>query len=529
MKFERSISTALITTVVMAVSASASAQEVLNIRLGARDIGAIDPALTVTGDDETVVLQIFNSLVTPPRGTMNMELDQLQPGLAERWEISEDMTTWTFYLRPGVKWHGDYGEVSAEDVKFSYERQMDSTLGGVHGASFSDIDSIEVIDDLTVRFSLRHPNSFFHASALTPGFGRFIVSKAAVEALGDDFRYAPIGSGPYEFSEYRPQEMVILRAFDDYFGGRPEIDELRMRYIPDNNAATIAFIGDELDVSSGERTPQWVTQMEQARPDANLITMLPGSLQFLHFNMKVEPLDNPLVRKAIGHAIDREAWADYYDILSGPLTAIVPEEFFGALPYDQIPVELRYSFDPDLARELLAEAGYPDGFQIQALSSERDDYLTAMLMVQDMVRDVGIDIDLRVVDHATYHANIRDDMGTIVMLSTAIAPTAPAVINEFLHSSAAVGQESALRNFSHYGNLGGSVDDLVEQAVSETDADLQRELLYEAQLQILEDIPVFPLQTAPLLSVMQGDIDLGYEPISGFGQHEFGTARRVRD
>jgi peptide/nickel transport system substrate-binding protein len=512
-----------------ALTLPALSQEVLNLRLGARDIGSIDPALTKTGDDETVVLQIFNSLVAPPRGTMDMDLDSLEPQLAESWEISDDNTVWTFKLREGVKWHGDYGEVSAEDVKFSYERQMDPALGGVHGASFKDIATIEVIDPLTVEFTLHSPNAFFHASALTPGFGRFIVPKAAVEELGDEFGFAPIGSGPFQFAEYRPQDRVVLEAFDDYFLGRPPMDELHLRYIPDNNAATIAFIGGELDVSGGERTPQWVEQIEQAAPDANIITMLPGSLQFLAFNMTVEPLDNVLVRQAIAYAVDRDVWEEVFGILHGDLTAIVPDSFFGAVQTADIPEDLRYDYNPDKARELLTEAGFPDGFAMDVIISERDDYLTNMLMVQDMLRQVGIELNLQVQDHATYHANIREDEGTIVELSTAIAPTAPAVINEFLSEAAAVGKPSALRNFSHYGEIGGNVDDLVSQAVAEPDTAKQMELLREAQLQILRDMPVLPLQTAPLISVMQGDIDLGYEPISGFGQHEYATARRVSE
>jgi peptide/nickel transport system substrate-binding protein len=507
----------------------AVSQEVLNLRLGARDIGSIDPALTKTGDDETVVLQIFNSLISPPRGTMDMNLENLQPQLAESWEISDDKTVWTFHLRPGVKWHKGYGEVSAEDVKFSYERQMDPALGGVHGASFKDIASIEVIDPLTVRFTLKGPNSFFHAAALTPGFGRFIVPKKAVEELGDQFGFAPIGSGPFEFSEYRPQDRVILTAFDDYFLGRPPVDELRLRYIPDNNAATIAFIGGELDVSGGERTPQWVEQIQQAAPDARIITMLPGSLQFLHFNMKVPPLDDVRVRQAIAYAVNRDVWEEVFGVLHGDLTAIVPAAFYGALQIEDIPEDLRYDYDPEKAKALLAEAGFPDGFNIDAIISERDDYLTNMLMVQDMLRQVGIEVNLQVQDHATYHANIREDRGTIVELSTAIAPTAPAVINEFLSEAAAVGKPSSLRNFSHYGEIGGNVDALVTEAVGETDVAKQTELLHEAQLQILRDMPVLPLQTAPLVAVMQGHVDLGYEPVSGFGQYEYATARRVSE
>jgi peptide/nickel transport system substrate-binding protein len=512
-----------------AMTGVALAQETLNIRLGARDIGSLDPALTKTGDDETVALQVFNSLVAPPRGTMDMTLENLQPQLAERWEISEDKTQWTFYLRPGVKWHKGYGEVSAEDVKFSYERQMDPALGGVHGASFKDIESIDVIDPLTVRFTLKSPNAFFHAAALTPGFGRFIVPKKAVEELGDHFGFAPVGSGPFEFAAYHPQNRVVLEAFDDYFLGRPPMDELHLRYIPDNNAGTIAFIAGELDTTGGDRTPEWIASIEAAVPDAKIITMSPGSLQFLHFNMKVAPLDDVKVRQAIAYAIDQSVWEEVFGVLSGPLPAIVPSPFYGALQTEDIPEDLRYEYNPERAKELLAEAGYPDGFSIDAIISERDDYLTNMLMVQDMLRQVGINVNLQVQDHASYHANIREDKGTIVELSTAISPSAPAVINEFLSEAASVGKPSALRNFSHYGELGGNVDEMVSAAVAETDTERQMELLREAQLQILRDMPVYPLQTAPLLSVMQGDIDLGYEPVSGFGQHEFATARRVSE
>ncbi len=504
------------------------AQDALELRLGARDVGSFDPALTKTGDDESVALQIFNSLVAPPRGTMDMRLDHLQPQLAESWEISDDKKTWTFHLRPGVKWQKGYGEVSADDVKFSFERQLDPALGGVHGASFKDIASIDVIDPLTVRFNLKHGNAFFHAEALTPGFGRFIVPKKAVEELGNKFGLNPVGSGPFEFVEYRPQEDVTLKANPDYFGGRPPMDELHFRYIPDNNAATIAFIGGELDQTGGERTQEWVDQIQQAVPDAKIVTILPGSLQFLNLNMTVPPLDNVKVRKALAYAIDRKVWGQVFGVLHGDLETIVPQDFYGAIPLEMVPEDLRYFYDPEKAKALLAEAGYPDGFKIDAIITERSDYLTNMLMVQDMLRKVGVDINLQVQDHATYHANIRQDKGTIAELSTGIAPSAPAVINEFLYSAAAVGKPSALRNFSHYGEVGGSVDKLVDQAVAEPDTDRQLKLLYEAQLQIQRDVPVIPLQTAPIVSVMGGDIDLGYKPVSGFGQYEYATARRVK-
>ncbi len=501
--------------------------QVLNVRLGSRDIGSIDPALTKTGDDETVALQVFNSLVAPPRGTLDVGIEQMQPVLAEKWDISEDRKTWTFHLRPGVKWHKGYGEVSAEDVKFSFERQIDPKLGGVHGASFKSIQSIDIVDPLTVRFNLNATDPFFHVEALIPGFGRFIVPKKAVEELGDKFGFQPVGSGAYEFSEYRPQEAIILKAFDGYFGGRPGIDEINMRYIPDNNAATIAFLGGELDVTGGDRDPRWVDQMKQQAPDANINVLLPGSLQFIAFNMTVKPLDNLKVRQALAYAIDRSQWAKAFGIVHGDLPTIVPEVFYGALKTADIPPELRYDYDPEKAKALLAEAGFPNGFSIDAIISERPDYKVNMLMVQDMLRKVGVNVNLQVQDHASYHANIRQDRGTIVELSTAMEPTAPQVLNEFLSKAAAVGKPSSLRNFSHYGEVGGSVDDLVAKAVAETDTAKQLEYLKEAQLQILRDVPVVALQTAPLITAMHGKLDLGFNPVSGYGQYDYSTAKLV--
>jgi peptide/nickel transport system substrate-binding protein len=243
--------------------------------------------------------------------------------------------------------------------------------------------------------------------------------------------------------------------------------------------------------------------------------------------MKIKPLDDVRVRQAIAYAVDRKVWKSVFGVVHGAMPTIVPEEFYGALKTADIPADLRYDYDPAKAKALLAEAGHPNGFSIEALSSERSDYKQNMLMVQDMLRKIGIDVKLKIMDHASYHAAIRKDEGTIDMLSTAIAPTAPAVINEFLHSAAAVGKPAALRNFSHYGEMGGSVDKLVDEAVGSTDVDRQLALLKEAQLQILRDMPVLPLQTQPLVSALQGNIDLGYKPLSGFGQYEYATARRV--
>ena len=114
----------------------------------------------------------------------------------------------------------------------------------------------------------------------------------------------------------------------------------------------IAFIGKELDQTGGPREPRWVEQIQKARPDAVISIMQPGSLQFLHFNMKVKPLDDVRVRKAIAYAVDRRVWKSVFGVVHGPLPAIVPEEFYGALKTSEIPAELRYDFDLAKAKAL---------------------------------------------------------------------------------------------------------------------------------------------------------------------------------
>ncbi len=514
-----------------ALPAAARAQgagSVLRIGLDARDVGSLDPALTKTGADEQITRQMFNSLVAPPPGTMDGSLETLRGELAERWEISPDRRTWTFRLRPGVRWQRNYGEVTSEDVKFSFERQLDRRLGGSHGSNFRDIERIETPDPLTVVIRLKEPNPFFHVDALLPNFGSFIVPKRAVEEMGENFARRPVGSGAFEFASYTPQDSVVLRAFDSHFAGRPPIDEVRFRYMPDTNARTIAFIGRELESISGARDPRWVERIRTAAPGSVVDVLMPGSLVFIYFNMSRRPFDDIRVRQAIAHALDRRLWARAFGALAGPLPGIVPESFFGALPAEGIPAELRYAHDPDRARRLLAEAGFPNGFQVEAIASERADYRQHMLMVQDQLRRVGIDVQLRMLDHASYHADIRRDRGSIVLLSTGIAPNAATVLGEFLSSAAVVGKPTANRNFAHYGDIGGSIDAELAAAIAAPEPARQVALLREAQVKVLRDLPVFPLMTLGLVSARQASLELGYRPVSGYGWYDLAKARLNR-
>jgi peptide/nickel transport system substrate-binding protein len=508
----------------LAATSGALSQEQLRLGMSARDVNSLDPAFSTGNVDEFIVRQFFNTLVAPPMGRLDVTLDQIEGELAESWEISEDSKAWTFKLREGVQWHGGYGEVTAEDVKFTFDRLRDPEVGSPYSNSFEIIDEVEIVDQYTVTFHLTQPSAFFHVTSLLPRFGSYIVSKAAVEALGDDYRTSPIGSGAFEFTGYDPNESVRGRAFEDYFRGKPEIDEVNFLLMPESSARTLAFFGDQLDIIEGARSPGWIQDLQRQKPDSIFDALRPGSIQNVFLNMTIPPLDDLRVRQAIAHGLDKAVWQEAYDVLSGPLWGPVPEEFYGGLAEADVPTDLRYNYDPERARSLLAEAGYPDGFTIEAFISEREDYLSNMLMMQDQLRQIGINIDLRVVDHTSYHNDINEGQNTLIPYSTSQPPIAVPILQAFYHSDAVVTKPTRNRNFSRFGDIGGNIDEALDAAVSELDPESQLEQFRDIQLEIMRELPMVPLQTLAVLWVRQPWVDLGFEPQAGLGHYQLEQA-----
>lgn len=497
----------------------------IEVGLAARDIGSMDPAFTGGNVDEFVVRQIFNPLISPPHGTLQTDLDQIQGELAESWEVSEDAKTWTFKLREGVQWHKGYGEVTAEDVEFSFERQLDPATGAIYASAYEIIDDVEVVDKYTVRFHLKQPNASFHATSLLPRFGAYVVPKRAVEELGQDFGLQPVGSGPYEFVSYDPQGSVELTANADYFDGAPAVERVSIRLMPETSARTFAFIGGDLDIIEGARSPGWTEDFQKQAQDAVFDALQPGSTQTMFINLTKEPFDDLKVRQAIAHALDQRIWQRAFGVLSGRLWGPAPAEFYGGLQEEDVPEELKYPHDPERAKQLLAEAGLPEGFTVPVFISEREDYRSNMLLIQDQLRKVGINIDLRVVDHSSYHADIRKDLNPLIVYSTSQPPIVVPILDAFYTSDAIVTKETANRNYSHYGDVVGSIDEELQAAISETDAEKQQQMLKDIQLQIMRDLPVIPLQTLAVLYVRQPHLDLGFEVEAGLGNYTLGEAR----
>lgn len=314
--------------------------------------------------------------------------ERFTPLLAERWEVNEDGTVWTFYLRPNVKFH-DGEPLTAEAVKMSIEAAAERG-----GASFiwAPLDSIEVVDDLTVRFNLSYAAPLdLIASSL---YGAWIVSPKALQAAAEDENYfeagISAGTGPYMLESYTPDQEILLTRFDDYWGGWEEgqFDKVLIKIVPEAVVQQQMLEGGEVDLVT--RIP--AENYDRFRNDPNYTVYTEPSFfnYVVFFNTLRPPLDNVKVRQALSYA------TPYEDIIEigakglgtqsrGPVPA-------GVWPWS--PEVKQYTYDLEKARQLLAEAGYPDGgFTLRLTYAAENATEEAFVpLIRDAYAQLGVEV-----------------------------------------------------------------------------------------------------------------------------------------
>ena len=482
----------------LATTSSALAQKTLNVGMAAADVGQLDPHKATTTQDKPVVAWIFNGLVRLKPGSAKLE--DIEPDLAEKWTTSDDKLTWTFNLRKGVKFHGSYGEMTADDVVFSLQRAGNSKSSSF-SADYASVDKIEAVDASTVKITLKSPIPSL-LGIVANYHGGNIVSKKAVEERGENFRISPIGTGPFAFEGYKPNESVTLVSHPGYFRGKPKIDKIVYRFIPSDSSRDLAFEAGELDLIYGRQDQLWVDRMKK-KAGVVVDAVPPGELGMISLNTKQKPLDDVRVRRAIAYAVDPEGMAVHKGkSVATAAQSVVPIGYLGQI--QAMPMEKR---DVAKAKALLAEAGYPNGIQIRSVQTQLPTMLASMQVVQAQLKEAGIDLQLDVVDHQTFHANIRKDLSQVTYYSAARFPVADVYLTQFFHSSSAVLQPKAVTNFSHC----AVADTEIEQARVSTDPAKQLALWASAQKKIAEAVCAVPLFEALQVWARSPAVDYGYK------------------
>jgi len=492
---------ALVVATLVAVAAppawpQADARPELRVRLQFASPGGIyDPARWQYTSDWFVYPSLFNWLVRWKPGTAG---SLLEPDLAESWTVSPDGLTYTFVLRKGVQFQRGFGELTADDVVTSFQRQMTDPTMSFH-EDLGDLAQVQAVDRYTVRLRLKTPNAAFLPAvvAYRPGV---IVSRRAVEQLGDGFARSPVGTGPYSFEQLDAGRRVIVDANDQFFRGRPPVRRIIFEHIPDEVVAAEALIRGEFQIIWTRGNPEAVRLLRGAPGIHIRQTVVYDSLRHVAMNPSFKPTQDVHVRQALSYAINRQQIAAAEPGLELPTDLMRSNQLFGGDA--NVP---RYLYDPAKARQLLTEAGYPNGFRVQILFQTRSPEDIIAAIVQSDWRAAGIDATLQPAE-PTAAFDLRNHFNFQVTVASVGRPGDPDLYfsDLFLSTSKPPGG-------SNYFGYNG-VDALILAARRETNPRARQRIYHQVNAKLMTDLPIIPLSLqifasawrAPVVDMLNG-------------------------
>lgn len=443
------------------------------------DAPSLDPHTTNDVPSSNVAHNIYESLVILD------EDSELQPLLATEWELIND-TTWEFKLREGVKFH-DGSDFNAEVVKANFDRLMDPDIASQRLFLFAMISDIIVVDDYTVQFVTEFPFAPLAAHLAHSGGGMISLEaiKADYEAMergevpGSVIAHNPVGTGYFKFDDWVPGEYIKLVRNEDYWGEKALLDSVTFKVVSEP-LTRLSELETGYSHLAEAIQPSDMTRVE-SHPDLTLNKTPLTSLAYIGFNLNKEPFDDVRVRQAISMAINKDDIID--GIMNGNAVPAVGPIAPGVFGFDESVTPMPY--DPDRAKELLAEAGYPNGFSTTIWTNDNAQRIQTAEYLQSKLSDIGIDLRIEVLEWATYlddTANGRHDM-FILGWST---PTGDAdyALYALFHSKnqGATGNRSFLSD--------ARLDDLLDRGRMEADPDVRREIYREAQELLVELAPM---------------------------------------
>ena len=486
----------LLAPLALATTGGALAQE-LTIGL-ASEPTSIDPHYHNLTPNNGLARQIFDRLIMPD------DNQQLQPGLAVSWEPIDD-TTWEFKLREGVSFH-DGSPFNADDVVFTFQRAPEVPNSPSSFATYIKGKTVEKIDDYTVHIKTEQPYPLMPNDVSTFSI---ISDELGADVSTEDFNAgeAAIGTGAYKFVEYVPGDRVVLERNEDYWGEQPEFQRVVYKPIKSDPSRVAALLAGDVDLIEGVPT----VDIEQIKANEDLAVSQGTSNRviYLHLDHFREdspfvkgkdgstidnPLMNPKVRQAISRAINRPAIVER--IMEGvaiPAGQLLPEGFFGVSP-DLEPVE----YDPEGARALLAEAGYPEGFQL-TIHGPNDRYINDARIaeaVAQMLTRVGIDTAVETMPRSVYFsrassgADGEPEFSFILVGWGAGSGEASSPLKSLIHThDPEMGMGAS--NRGRYSNP--EVDALIRQALATVDDAERQDLLAKATEMAINDGAIIPL------------------------------------
>ncbi|MBA4535656.1 ABC transporter substrate-binding protein [Bacillus aquiflavi] len=480
------------------------------------DSTSLDPATTTEGESFKVTENIFEKLINFGEG--NTELEE---GLALDWEMSEDGLVYTFNLREGVKFH-DGTDFNAEAVVYNFERWIKGNTG-VSGddtpfpyfqSQFGDIiKEVKAVEEYKVQFTLNRPQAVFLKNLAMSPF--VIASPTALEKHGDKFSEHPVGTGPFKFIEWKRNDKIVIEKFEDYWmEGYPKLDRIIFRSIPENSARLNALKTGEVDLIDGVN----FSDVPQIKEDANLQIFSRPSLNVAYLGLTATrgPLTDKKVRQALNYAVDKETLITaFYEGYAQPAKNPMPPVIAGY--NDKIE---DYPFDLEKAKELLTEAGYPDGFEMElwAMPVPRD-YMPDGQKVAEAIKSnfekIGVKVKIVSYEWGTYLEKAAAGEADSFLLGwTGDNGDADNFLYVLLDED-----NIGTNNYTYYKN--SELHQILIEAQAEVDEGKREELYQKAQEIIKDDAPWIPLvHSEPVLAGSANITGLTLQPTGSDKLHK---------
>jgi peptide/nickel transport system substrate-binding protein len=451
-----------------------------------RDISNVDPISISTPADYAVAHLVYSSLVRVKPGTR-----QLEPDLAEKWEVSSDGLAYTFYLRRGVKWQNNLGEVTADDVVAHFQRAASKESGSVYFNDLASVKRIEAPDRYTVRFTMDRPSPAFLTAvvAYRPGL---IVPKKILDSNPASLKTAPVGSGPYVFASWRQGAEIVLKANPDYYGGVPGVAELDMKVVKEDATALLALRRGEID-GRYVQIPEVQRHVLESKDLRVLRAPMPRTY-YLAFNTTRAPFNDVRVRQALWYGFNRRGTLDRLFQGFGTFSdTMVPPTVVGSLP------GVVYNYSPEKAKQLLKEAGAEQGFPGKTFSLTTlglQDQTDIAAVAQDNWKAIGVNVNVDIADTPVLLQRVR--AGNFDILGFALLRTEPEqFLVDFFHS-----KNIGSTNFSRY----DKADQVLDAMRFASDPKDRIRFAQEAQRLLQRDAPHIPVLNPTLMLALNPKI-----------------------
>ncbi|WP_066065054.1 glutathione ABC transporter substrate-binding protein [Neobacillus soli] len=438
------------------------------------DATKLDPHFITDIPSANIVYQkVYEGLVEPDKDF------KIQPLLAKEWKVVND-TTWEFKLKEGVTFH-DGAPFNAEAVKTTFDRLLDPKTASPQREKFSMITEVKVVDEYTVQLLLAYPYAPL-LSILASNEGSIISPKALAENP-DGLSQHPVGTGPFVFESWKTGQEISLKKNDKYWGKKPNIDRVVFKVVPED-ATRLAMI-ETGEAQINDQVP--VTEIEriEASNTMGLYRTEGLAVEYVGFNTKKKPFDDVRVRKAISHAIEREAIIKgVYNNVGTLANVAMSPKVFGysdkVKPYD---------YDLNEAKKLLKEAGFEKGIELTLLTSDRKERINMAEVIQSQLKGIGVNVKIQVMEYGAYIDMIEKGEHDMAIGGWGNA-TGDGDYNQYnlFHSDS----QGPPGNHFYYSNP--EVDKMIEDARKETDEKNRLKLYEEVMQKEIDDAVYIPIR-----------------------------------